>query len=640
MRLTLSGNPNCGKTTLYNTLTGELESVGNWSGVTVEPAEVPMRTDYGIATIVDLPGVYSLTAYSSEEGITLDYINPEKSDVLVNIVDITNLSRSLYFTTQLLELRIPMIIALNKVDILQDEIDTRKLALALGCPVIAISAERGDCLEAMVTLAATASRPAKREPLESDQARYEYIEEILAEVYVKKVDRNQTTTADKVDWLLTSKLFGLPIFFAILGTLFFIAQEVVGSLCSYVIGDLLFGQIIPDFLNNIFDAIHLNPLLQDLIVDAMVRGVGAVLSYVPLIMTLFFLLALLEDCGYMARVAVVMDVFFKKIGLSGKAIIPMVVGTGCSVPGVMASRTVENENERKRLCILTPFVPCGRKLPVIILFSSLFYEEAPWIYPAIYCLTFLVIFGVGLILKALFTVNHEDSIFIIELPQYRLPRLSFACQHMVDKAWVFIKRATSIILVSNTVIWLLQTYDFTLHQASATNESMLAALGNALVPLFIPLGFGVWQLVVATLTGFIAKENVVSTLYIIYFANMVQGEEMMQQSVDNPLLAQLGLWTGLSYLLFQLFTLPCFSTIAAMWTEMKDKTWFFLGMMLQFTTGYTISFLCCQMGTFLTTGAMATGFLSGFALILVMIAFLYHGSKEIRNDILDISVRC
>lgn len=639
MRLTLTGNPNCGKTSLYNTLTGELESVGNWSGVTVEPSEVVMRTDYGDATIVDLPGTYSLSAYSQEESISLDYITPDKSDVLINIVDITNLSRSLYFTTQLIELRIPMIIALNKVDILQDELDTKKLALSLGCPVIPVSAQRGDCLREMVNLAATATRPAKREPLESDEERYQYIDDILEEVYVHKIDRSKATTADKVDGVLTSKVLGLPIFFGILWAIFFFSQKVVGGFFSFLIQDKIFGDWIPWVLNQIFDFIKLNPLMQALIVDAMIGGIGAVLGFVPLIMTLFFLLALLEDCGYMARVAVVMDFFFKKIGLSGKAIIPMVIGTGCSVPGVMASRTVENENERKRLCILTPFIPCGRKLPLIILFSALFYEQASWIYPMMYALTILVIFGVGNLLKNMFTRNHEDSIFIIELPQYRLPRLSFAVKHMLDKAWVFVKRATTIILICNTCVWLLQTYDFTLHRAQLPSDSMLAALGKAISPLFIPLGFGAWQLVVASLSGFIAKENVVSTLFIIYLAGYEQAEELILQTTGNPIYEEFTLLSALSFLVFQLFTAPCFATMAAMASEMKEKRWTLLGLGLQFITGYTMAFLIYHGGTLISTGAFAPGFVGGLLLIGVMSGILWYGSSQVREDVSEVVVR-
>lgn len=628
MRLSLAGNPNCGKTTLYNTLTGELESVGNWTGVTVEAHEVVMKTDYGDAIIVDLPGAYSITPYSSEESLSLEYINAARSDVIINIVDINNLSRSLYFTTQLMELRIPMMIALNKVDILQDEIDTKKLALALGCPVIPISAERGDCLREMVILAATASRPAKRDPFQREVERFAYIESILDQVYIKKIDRNQLTIGDKLDRILTNKLTGLPCFFVILWLIFFLSQKVVGGFFSWLITDVLISTVIQGGVEQFY--IGIPPLLQRLLIDGMLGGVGAVLGFVPLIMTLFFLLALLEDCGYMARVAVLMDLFFKKIGLSGKAIIPMVVGTGCSITGVMASRTLENENERKRLCILTPYIPCGRKLPVIMLFSALFFSQSTWMYPVLYALVILVIYCVGLLLRWVFTQHHEDTLFILELPQYRIPRLSFAFQHMLDRAWQFIKRATTIILVSNTLIWFLQHYTFHLKQAALPSESMLAAIGILLSPLFVPLGFGVWQLVVATLTGLVAKENVVSTLYLIYFT---QGEELFLQGEGNPLMAEFTLVTAFSYLAFQLLSFPCFSALAVMYTEMKSKRWFSLGICIQFTTGYGVSFIICQVGTWLTTGHLHDGTLTGIVVLLCLSLLITIGRRSLRQPI-------
>lgn len=595
MRLTLTGNPNCGKTTLYNTLTGELESVGNWSGVTVAPAEVEMKTDYGIATIIDLPGVYSLSAFSSEEAISLEYIDPEKSDVIVNIVDITNLSRGLYYTTQLLEQGIPMVIALNKVDLLQQELNTRKLALLLGCPVIPISAQRGDSLREMVNLAATASRPAKRAPMTTEKERYAFIQETLDQVYETKQQAYQPQKTDKLDELITTPCLGLPLFFGILWLIFFLAQTVAQGVA--ILAETLFALWNP---LSIFDSTP--PLVHSLVVDGMLGGLGAVLGFVPLIMTLFFLLAFLEDCGYMARVAVLMNQYFRHIGLTGKAIIPMVVGTGCSVPGVMATRTIENESQRKRTAILTPFIPCGRKLPVIILLSSLFYQEAPWIYPAIYGVTFLVIFGAGWLLHLLLGTEEEAPVFILELPDYRCPTLSFAWKHMVDKGWDFIKRATTIVLLCNIVLWFLQHWDKSFTPVTNPEESLLATIGTAFVPFFLPLGFGLWELVIATFTGFIAKENVVSTLYVVHF--------ITEQSSLPP---DFTLLSGLSYLLFQLFTLPCISAIWAMKKELGN--WFPFALGFQLSIGYGLSLFTYQCGTLLLTGSLPSGFALGIALL-------------------------
>lgn len=635
LRLSLTGNPNCGKTTLYNTLTGEDEYVGNWTGVTVEAAEVEMRTLYGDATIVDLPGAYSIDAYSSEESVTLSYINPERSDVLVNIVDITNLSRSLFFTTQLIELGIPMIVALNKADILQDKIDSKALALALGCPVIPISAQRGECLEAMVTLAATASKPAQQREFPNDQARFDYIEEILDQVYLEKVDRTEVTTSDQVDRILTSKLLGLPIFLYLMWDIFSFSQSVV-RIFSTLISDVIFDTWLSGLFHWVFDLIGLNPLLQALVADAMLGGVGTVLSFVPLIACLFFLLGLLEDCGYLSRVTVVMDIFFKKIGLSGRAIIPMVVGTGCSVPGILATRTLENANERKRLCVLTPFIPCGRKMPLMALFSSLFFAHAQWFYPLLYALTISVIFVVGYVLKKIFTIGHEDSIFIMELPPYRFPRLDFAVQQMCSKTLSFVKRAITIILLCNTVIFLLQHYDFTLHRAQSSDSSMLAVVGSLLSPFFLPLGLGSWELVTATLTGFVAKENTIATLSVIFLSG---GQDFFQASSDNPLLSAFTPVTALSFLLFQLYTPPCFSAIATMHTEMKDRGWLILGLGTQCTVGYLLSFLAFQLGTLLTTYRIHSSFLLGIGILFGMFSLLQIANKVLEKDVEEVVVR-
>ncbi len=635
LRLSLTGNPNCGKTTLYNTLTGEEEYVGNWSGVTVAAAEVEMRTQFGDATIVDLPGTYSISAYSSEESLTLSYINKDRSDVIVNIVDITNLSRSLFFTTQLLQLGIPMMVALNKSDILQDTIDTKILAQELGCPVIAISAQNGDCLEAMVTLAATAYKPRIQKDYANDQARFDHIEEILSKVYVTKVDRAEITTADKVDRILTSRLLGLPLFLSMMWTIFSFSQTVVRYFSS-IISDTIFDTWISGIFHGVFDAIHLNPLLQALVVDAMLGGVGTVLGFVPLIACLFFLLALLEDCGYLARVTVVMDTFFKKIGLSGRAIIPMTVGTGCSVPGILATRTIENDNQRKRLCILTPFIPCGRKMPLMALFASLFFQDSSWFYPFLYALTIGILFTVGYLLKKVFTIGHEDSIFIMELPPYRLPRLDFARQQMWKKTCQFVKRAMTIILLCNTVIFLLQHYDFTLHRTEIPEESMLAVVGSFLSVIFIPLGLGSWQQVTATLTGFVAKENAIATLSVIYLSS---GGDFFDIVEGNPLLEAFTPESALSFLLFQLYSPPCFAAIATMHGEMRDKGWMLLGLGTQLAVGYGVAFIAFQLATFLATGAFGSGVLWGCGVMVLLCFALLIGKSYLEHHVEEVTVR-
>lgn len=646
MRIALTGNPNSGKTTLYNALTGRSEKVGNWAGVTIEKKESPIRKSYydGAENLiaVDLPGAYSMSPFTSEESITSQYVRNEHPDVIINIVDATNLSRSLFFTTQLLELGIPLVVALNKSDINTKKgtkIDTAALSNLLGCPVIeTVSVNASDKgLHEVVKEAAASKGRAQTAPFDeghvnlkdknevekSDRRRYEFVNSIVSKVETRKVLTKDKTAQDKVDAILAHKWLGIPIFAAVMWAVFAISQTYVGP----AIADFFVGYI-DSFKEWVAAATEgASPILQSLLVDGIIGGVSAVIGFLPLVMVMYFLIALLEDCGYMARVAVVMDRFFKKVGLSGKSIIPMIIGTGCAIPGVMACRTIKNERERRTTAMLTPFMPCGAKLPVIALFAGVFFGDASWVGTLMYFVGIaLIILGALLVLK-ITGHKYRKSFFIIELPEYKVPSLKRAVLSMLQRAKAFIIKAGTIILVCNAAVHIMQTFDWSFNVVAegAADTSILASIANPFAILFIPLGFGVWQLAAAAVTGFIAKENVVGTLAVVYgITNFIDVDELALVGGAGEVAAVMGLTqvAALAYLMFNLFTPPCFAAIGAMNSEMGSKKWLFGGIALQLCTGYTVAFLVYQIGTLITTGSLGTGFIYGAVAVIFMIAVL------------------
>ena len=649
MRIALAGNPNSGKTTMYNALTGRSEKVGNWAGVTVDKKEHSIKKSFYSADeeliAVDLPGAYSMSPFTSEESVTSTYVKNENPDVIINIVDATNLSRSLFFTTQLLELGIPLVIALNKADLnkkKENKINIKLLSEKLGCPVINTISTSSDGLKEVVSAAVSQKGKVQKAPYsqgninindkkaveEADRKRFSFVNGIVSEVEVRKVLTKDFNKQDKFDDIITSKWVGIPLFAVVMWAVFWISQVALGPIIAE--GVVIAGKEIPGLVTLIemfgewVSGLISNaaPILQTIIVDGIIGGVGAVVGFLPLVMVMYFLLALLEDCGYMARVSVVLDPIFKKVGLSGKSVIPLVIGTGCSVPGVMACRTIRDERERRATAILTPFIPCGAKIPVIALLASLFFPESSWVSPLMYFAGLVLVFFGALLVKWITAYKFKKSFFIIELPEYKVPSMKRAALSMVSRGKAYIVKAGTIILLCNAVVTIMLNYDWTFSMVENAADSILHDISVPFAVLLVPLGFGMWQLAAAAVTGFIAKEEVVGTLGAVFTALAVNEDfELLKPGHGEEILG-ITAAAGLAYLIFNLFTPPCFAAIGAMNSEIKSKKWLFAGIGLQIATAYILSYLVYQIGTVITLGKVGTGFVPGLIAVISMIVII------------------
>ena len=656
MRIAFAGNPNSGKTTMYNALTGQNEKVGNWAGVTVDKKEALIRRQFSgdrELVAVDLPGTYSLSPFTGEESVTRDYIVGEQPDALINIVDATNLSRSLFFTTQLLELGIPTVVALNKTDINEKKhntIDVAALSRLLGCPVVETVSTSAEGLSQLVEAAiAQIGRPpvppyqesgetrtSQRAARSADRKRYAFVNKIVAKVETRATYTKDRNFQDRIDNVLTHPVVGLPIFALVMFLVFQISQAWVGPWLAEGV-ELRDGTVIPGLVNlidmlkeaviGLLERSGANAFLTALLAEGIIGGVSAVVGFLPLVMVMYFLIALLEDCGYMARATVVLDPIFKKVGLSGKSVIPFVVGTGCAVPGVMAARTIRDKRERNATAMLAPFMPCGAKLPIIGLFAGAFFKDASWVGTLMYFV------GIGAILIGALLVNritgskHRKSWFIMELPEYKLPSVKRAALSMLARGWSYIVKAGTVILLCNTVVYLMQSFNWRLQPATQAQDSILASVAGPVAVLLVPVvGVKLWQLAAAAVTGFIAKENVVGTLAVCFgISNLIDPEALeMTQGAGAELAAVFGITraAALAYLMFNLFSPPCFAAIGAMNAEISDKKWFWGGIALQLGTGYTFGFAVYQVGTWVTTGAPGAGFLPGLCAVAVFAGIL------------------
>ncbi|WP_414632448.1 ferrous iron transport protein B [Clostridium sp. UBA3061] len=667
IKIALAGNPNCGKTTIFNELTGSSQYVGNWPGVTVEKKEGKLKGHKDV-TIVDLPGIYSLSPYTLEEVVTRNFLIDERPDVIINIVDGSNIERNLYLTTQLVELGIPVVIALNMMDVVNkngDIINTSKLSKSLGCEVLETSALKGKGLKELsdkaveigkstpkVTLLNTFSKDTEEvisniekllkgnsliknprwfyiklferdekvleylkldnntkdkldnlinnyeESLDDDAEsiitteRYDYIGKIITSC-VKKKNNSNLTTSDKIDKVVTNRWLALPIFALVMLGIYYIAVTTIGAIVTDWVNDTLFAELIQGNVSDWLINMQVADWLHGLIVDGIIGGVGAVLGFVPQIMVLFFLISLLEDCGYMARVAFIMDRIFRRFGLSGKSFIPMLIGSGCSVPAIMASRTIENDRDRKMTIMLTPFIPCSAKLPVFALLAGAFFPSQPWAAPSMYFLGIAMVILSGIVLKKTKLFKGDPAPFVMELPQYRIPSLKGLLIHMWDRGKAFIIKAGTIIFVASGLVWFLQSFSWSLQMVDA-QDSILASIGNVIAPIFAPLGFGNWQSAVATVTGFLAKENVVATFGVLFGL----GAELTES--DPNLVSTMGqlfnVVSAYSFMAFTLLAAPCFAAIGATKREMGSWKWTFIAIGYQTGLAYVVSLIIYQVG--------------------------------------------
>ncbi len=697
-KIALAGNPNCGKTTMFNDLTGSSQYVGNWPGVTVEKKEGKLRTNKQ-AIIQDLPGIYSLSPYTLEEVVTRNYLVGGHPDAMINIVDASNLERNLYLTTQLLEIGVPMVIALNMMDLVRkngDQIDLKKLSEQLGCPIIQTSAVKGEgsseVTQAALSLAQSKAAPPAPlvfseqledilhtishliqgrcpaqnlrwytiklferdekalEQLSLDQSildeieslrkqaeelfdddtesiitheRYLTIANLLKGCYRKKANR-QLTTSDKIDRIVTNRILALPIFALVMFVIYYLSITTVGTMMTDWVNDVLFTEIIPPAVEGWLVSLNTAPWLQSLLLDGVIAGVGAVLGFLPQMMVLFLLLALLEDCGYMARIAFIMDRIFRRFGLSGKSFIPMLIGLGCGVPAVQASRTIENDRDRKMTIMTTTFIPCSAKLPIIGLIAGALFNGSGWVATSAYFVGIAAIIVSGIILKKTTLFAGDPAPFVMELPAYHLPSIKGVLIHMWDRLKAFVRKAGTIIFLSSIVIWFLSSFNFKLQMVD-TQQSILSSLGKLIAPLFAPLGWGHWEAAVGTITGLVAKENVVATLGILFgFAEVAEnGDEIWTLFAQN--------FTALSaysFLVFNLLCAPCFAAIGAIRREMGSAKWTWIAIGYQCIFAYIISLIIFQLGNWFTTGILSIGTVVGILLLAVMVYLLVRPAPD------------
>lgn len=695
IQVALAGNPNCGKTTLFNGLTGATQYVGNWPGVTVEKKEGKYKEDKDIK-ITDLPGIYSLSPYTLEEVVSREFLLNGNVDVVLNIIDGSNLERNLFLTTQILELGIPTVVAINMLDVIEkrkDTIDYKKLSKELGCPVLPISAlkntgikelmaevkkvantqckakniyagkvlnalntietslpssieasrrffyavklfERDDKIEAAIKSKADAdvietvekSMDDDSESIITD-ARYTYITSVIKDCY-KKGSKEVLTTSDKIDRIVTNRVLALPIFALVMWFVYYISVTTVGTIVTDWTNDVLFGEIIPPAVDSFLTSIQCADWLHGLIVDGIIGGVGAVIGFVPQMLVLFFFLAILEDCGYMARVAFIMDRIFRKFGLSGKSFIPMLIGTGCGVPAVMASRTIESDRDRKMTIMTTTFIPCGAKMPIIGLIAGAIFHGASWVAPSAYFVGMAAVIISGIMLKKTKLFAGDPAPFVMEMPAYHTPRAVNVLRSMWERGSSFIKKAGTIILLSTIVLWFLQGFGWekgAFGMVDDIDHSILSSIGQTFAWIFTPLGWGDWKAAVASATGLIAKENVVATFGQLYgFAEVAEeGNEFWGQlsASFTPLAAY-------SFMVFNLLCAPCFAAMGAIKREMNNTKWFWIAIGYQCGFAYVCSLIVYQLGSLFNGGSFGFGTIVGFILLIGLIYLLVRPSKE------------